>query len=94
MGAGLFAGHNKQQTACPEHLVRAASATHFNFHELLLILFRTRTISAGTAAGVQHLCDFVECKLPAEDWYLSNKPTKKPLDNPGGPLSGAKLRPK
>ena len=70
------------------------TSTHSNFHELLLILFTTTTIVAGSAAGVQHLCDIVECKLPAEDWYLSNKPTKKPLDNPGGPLSGAKLRPK
>lgn len=23
--------------------------------------------------GVMHLCDFTECKLPAEDWYLASK---------------------
>lgn len=23
--------------------------------------------------GVMHVCDFVECKLPPEDWYLASK---------------------
>lgn len=23
--------------------------------------------------GVMHVCDFTECKLPPEDWYLASK---------------------
>jgi hypothetical protein len=23
--------------------------------------------------GVVHICDFTECRLPAEDWYISSK---------------------
>ena len=30
-------------------------------------------ILAGTADDALHICDAVECKLPAEDWFESNK---------------------
>ena len=30
-------------------------------------------LRAGTAQDTLHICDAVECKLPAEDWFESNK---------------------
>ena len=32
-----------------------------------------KSVPPSADLGVMHVCDFVECKLPAEDWYLASK---------------------
>ncbi len=32
-----------------------------------------KSMPVNADLGVVHVCDVVECKLPAEDWYLASK---------------------
>ncbi len=34
---------------------------------------RSSVVPVSADLGVTHVCDFTECKLPAEDWYLASK---------------------
>lgn len=47
--------------------------------EQLQVVFLGVVLDAGTTPDTLHVCDAVECKLPAEDWFDSQKKVQKKL---------------